>query len=113
MKAVADTKEINLTCHGYGRAFGDWGIYVGQFTKGKADGYGQMTMKTKNTYLGFTENGKPNGNGVYTFDNGTNVRGEWKNGVLVVSIRPDGREGFAPQDLLVPDCSRVLSQKEI
>jgi hypothetical protein len=102
-----------LSAHGYGRSFGAWGIYVGQFTRGRVDGYGQLTMKTKNTYRGFTSLGRPQGTGMYTFNNGTVVRGEWKNGTLVVSIRADGREGFTPTDLYVPTCSRVLSQKEI
>jgi len=115
LKALGASKPAGptLSAHGYGRSFGAWGIYVGQYTRGSVDGYGQMTMKTKNTYRGFTLLGRPQGSGIYTFNNGTVVRGEWKNGTLIVSIRADGREGFTPTDLMMPPCSRVLSQKEI
>jgi hypothetical protein len=43
------------------------------------DGQGKMTWKDKNaTYDGMWSNGKQNGRGIFTYEDGSRYDGEWK-----------------------------------
>lgn len=56
------------------------GEYNGDCKKGKADGKG--TAKGINSYTGDFKNGYPDGQGKYTWKNGSWYEGAWKNGLF-------------------------------
>jgi hypothetical protein len=55
------------------------GKYDGGCNKGKAEGKGKATGK--DTYEGEFKSGMPNGNGIYTWQNGNTYNGEWYKGM--------------------------------
>jgi hypothetical protein len=70
-------------------------VYEGDCKKGLANGIGKTIGK--NYYVGQFKNGKPHGNGKFTWENGNYYDGEWKKGlkegvgklVLRQELQPD------------------------
>ena len=58
--------------------------YVGETNSdGKPNGQGSYTYADGSTYAGEWKDGKRNGQGTYTGADGTTYTGEWKDGKLV------------------------------
>ena len=55
------------------------GIYEGKLKEGKREGKGKMTYDNGDEYNGEWENDKKNGEGIYKYANGDEYEGEWKN----------------------------------
>ena len=73
------------------------GQYTGGCKHGKADGFG--TAIGTDTYTGNFKNGYPDGEGKYTWKNGTWYNGRWKGGLF------EGNGTFNKVDLAHPDTS--------
>jgi hypothetical protein len=75
--------------HGHGKyVFSKQGSsYIGDWKKGKMDGYGVYIYGTSDDsagdkYEGYWKDGKQNGKGKFIYSNGTIVEGEFVNGVM-------------------------------
>ena len=55
------------------------GIYEGKLKEGKREGKGKMTYDNGDEYNGEWENDKKNGEGIYKYANGDEYEGEWEN----------------------------------
>jgi len=77
------------------------GQYTGGCKHGKADGFG--TAIGTDTYTGNFKNGYPDGEGKYTWKNGTWYDGSWKAGLF------DGNGTFTKVDEANPDSSILIT----
>ena len=66
-------------CHGIFLGLKGSPVYVGEFYKGDAHGYGTFNYAGRK-YVGQWKNGKQHGQGSYTYVNGDKYVGEWKKG---------------------------------
>lgn len=57
-------------------------IYIGEFKKGVADGYGRLFMRTGEWYIGYFKNNKKEGEGEIHFVDGSFYIGNFKNNCL-------------------------------
>jgi len=76
-----DCEEKNEIAHGQGTAKGA-DSYVGSFVKGRPDGKGVYTWENGARLEGTFKSGKANGPGVYVSSKGVRYEGEFQNGKL-------------------------------
>jgi hypothetical protein len=77
------------------------GEYIGACKKGKADGFG--TAVGVDSYTGNFKNGFPDGEGKYTWKNGTWYNGNWKKGLF------EGNGTFYKVDENKPDSATLIT----
>ena len=77
------------------------GQYTGGCRNGKANGFG--TAIGVDTYTGNFRNGYPDGQGKYTWKNGTWYNGNWKDGLF------DGNGTFSKADEIKPDSFTLMT----
>ncbi len=58
------------------------GVYEGEYLNGKFNGQGTLTSENGDKYVGGWKDNKRHGLGTYMFANGNKYVGEWKDGVL-------------------------------
>ena len=63
--------------YGYGG-----GIYEGEFSRGKINGYGRQIHSDGRIYIGFQKDGLYHGHGTMTYPNGDIKSGMWSNDVF-------------------------------
>jgi len=77
------------------------GQYIGDCKKGKANGFG--TAIGRDTYTGYFKDGYPDGEGKYTWKNGTWYNGNWKAGLF------DGNGTFNKIEVNTPDSATLIT----
>ena len=71
--------------------------YEGTWASDQFDGRGEVFFSTKDRYVGSFSAGCMHGAGVYSYNNGTQIAGEWKNGIRqrkITLTRSDANERF-------------------
>ena len=58
----------------------DHGKYIGEIKNGKPNGQGTYTFPDGKKYEGKFKDGKEHGKGTYTYPDGVKYEGEWKEG---------------------------------
>eukprot|EP01114_Cavostelium_apophysatum_P009122 TRINITY_DN22196_c0_g1_i1.p1 TRINITY_DN22196_c0_g1~~TRINITY_DN22196_c0_g1_i1.p1 ORF type:complete len:149 (-),score=20.11 TRINITY_DN22196_c0_g1_i1:200-646(-) len=67
VRSKKEVSEGHVNKSGPGRKTYKNGIYEGDFQNGKREGYGKMTYKSNNVYIGEWSKDAPNGKGRYWF----------------------------------------------
>lgn len=117
---VFEGEWINLIPNGKGVQSGkneekNWD-YDGYFKDGKYDGYGKLTVDDGQCYEGEWENGKRQGKGKFTYADGTSYEGEWKsdlkhgNGIL--TTKDDIFDGVWEKDEFISGKRIIFSDGE-
>ena len=108
--AAASSQQVS---QGFGRQYGLFGVYEGEFKQGKIHGYGRMIMKNLDIYQGQFAEGLYNGDGKLVLDTGKILQGTWKAGVLQASDGNDKAAGYVAPKPDIPSVLRVKSPLEL
>ena len=109
--AAASSQQVS---QGFGRQYGLFGVYEGEFKQGKIDGYGRMIMKNLDIYQGQFAEGLYNGDGKLVLGGtGRTLDGTWKAGVLQASNGNDKSAGYVAPKPDIPSVLRVRSALEL
>jgi TonB family protein len=94
-RGVYEGEWKNNKPHGYGTYKNSGTTYVGQFSNGTKNGYGEQTTESGNSYKGEFKNNEYDGRGKLTFRDGTFLEGNFEKGQFVYEIvkESDYREG--------------------
>lgn len=83
-------------------------LYEGDFLNGLMDGEGMLYSKYGGVYLGQFSKGQKQSRGTYTYEDGSTLNGNWKNGVLVGNNTLKAKENEprkeAPVELIHSRC---------